>query len=87
MFFFTVNGGYGEWGEFGECTVTCGGGVWHRTRKCNKPATVLPGKTCEEQGLGPNEEMAPCNVESCPGEEDISDCFSLIRYCLVSILL
>lgn len=74
MFFFTVNGGYGEWGKFSECTVTCGGGVWLRTRKCNKPETVLPGKTCEEQGLGPNEEMAPCNVESCPGEEEISDC-------------
>jgi len=61
-----VDGGYGEWGEFSKCTVTCGGGVRHRTRECNNPKTVLPGKTCEEQGLGSNEEMETCNVESCP---------------------
>ena len=50
----------------------------HRTRECNNPKTVLPGKTCEEQGLGSNEEMETCNVESCPGK-DQSLC---LRYCL-----
>ena len=67
-FFFAVDGGYGEWGEFSKCTVTCGGGVRQRTRECDNPKTVLPGKTCEEQGLGSSEDMETCNVESCPGK-------------------
>ena len=48
--------------------MTCGGGVRHRTRECDNPKTVLPGKTCQEQGLGSAEEMETCNVESCPGK-------------------
>ena len=51
--------------------MTCGGGVRHRTRECNNPKTVLPGKTCEEQGLGPTDEMETCNVQSCPGKVEM----------------
>ncbi|XP_020630188.1 coadhesin-like isoform X2 [Orbicella faveolata] len=58
-----VNGGYGPWGEFGECTVTCGGGVRQRERQCNKPEPKYSGKTCEEQELGPSIQTESCNEE------------------------
>ena len=65
--------------------MTCGGGVRHRSRECNNPMTVLPGKTCEEQGLGPKEEMESCNVESCPGKEEMYN--SLPSLCLFFVSL
>jgi len=61
-----VNGGYGSWGKFGECTVTCGGGVRQKERPCNNPEPKYLGKTCEEQELGPSIETEACNADPCP---------------------
>ena len=70
MFLFSVDGGYGPWGEFGECSVTCGGGVHQRERQCDNPEPKYSGKTCEEQELGPSIETESCNVEiPCPGKQ------------------
>ncbi|KAL9988946.1 hypothetical protein ACROYT_G003444 [Oculina patagonica] len=68
-----VNGGYGPWGEFGECSVTCGGGSRQKERKCNNPEPKYFGKTCEEQGLGPNIQSEPCNTEPCPVDGGFSE--------------
>ena len=32
-----LDGSWGEWGEFGACSRTCGGGVKISERKCNNP--------------------------------------------------
>jgi len=75
-----VNGGYGPWGEFGECSVTCGGGVKQRERKCDQPEPKYGGKTCEEQELGTNVETQSCSEEPCPVDggysewTDLSEC-------------
>lgn len=63
-YYFTVDGGYSEWTEFSECTVTCGGGVHKRTRECTNPAPANGGMNCE--GLGLAMESEYCNVEPCP---------------------
>jgi len=41
-----VNGGFGSWTKFGECSETCGEGSQLRTRMCNKPRPAHGGKTC-----------------------------------------
>ena len=66
----TVDGGYSEWRKWAaECSVSCGGGEHMRTRKCSSPFPRDGGKTCEEQGLGPEVEVRPCNEDvPCPGE-------------------
>jgi hypothetical protein len=55
-----VNGGWGNWTD---CTATCGGGT--QTRECDAPAPAHGGLTCEDQeniGLGSRE----CNTQHCP---------------------
>ena len=68
---FAVNGGYGSWGEFGDCSTSCGGGVRHRERKCDSPEPRFGGLTCEEQGLGPDVESQSCNEEPCPSKLEL----------------
>lgn len=64
--YLSVDGGYTEWSEFSECTVTCGGGVRERTRECSNPAPENNGIDCEK--LGPAKESDICNNEACPTE-------------------
>ncbi|CAH1773254.1 unnamed protein product, partial [Owenia fusiformis] len=56
-----VDGGYGPWSDFGECSKTCGGGTQNRTRLCNNPEPANGGKDCE----GPSIETRSCNENSC----------------------
>ncbi|KAL9956665.1 hypothetical protein ACROYT_G038180 [Oculina patagonica] len=59
-----VDGGYGEWESWGDCSVTCGGGQRARSRKCNNPAPQHGGKDCKD--LGPANETEDCNKNGCP---------------------
>lgn len=59
-----VHGGYSEWGEWTECSVTCGLGKRTRHRECTNPAPANGGKSCEDLGL-PNEEEN-CTLVECP---------------------
>ncbi|KAL9969288.1 hypothetical protein ACROYT_G021487 [Oculina patagonica] len=61
-----VPGGYTDWSEWGECSVTCGGGVQKRTRTCTNPPPSGGAPTCIEQDLGPAEEEQDCNTQDCP---------------------
>ncbi|CAL2050396.1 unnamed protein product [Caenorhabditis brenneri] len=45
-----------EWGEWADCSTTCGQGTQKRLRKCDT------GNECN----GPSEEMRFCQVASCP---------------------
>lgn len=59
----TVDGGFGAWGDFGVCSVTCGGGVQKKERACTSPPPRFGGKTCQGQSVITRE----CNKELCPG--------------------
>ncbi|XP_020628230.1 ectin-like [Orbicella faveolata] len=39
-----VNGGFTQWSEYSECSVTCGKGVQTRTRTCTNPPPSGGGK-------------------------------------------
>ncbi|XP_020630859.1 ectin-like [Orbicella faveolata] len=60
-----VPGNYTDWSSWGECSVTCGGGVQTRTRTCTNPPPSGVGSNCTEQNLGPAEEEQKCNMEEC----------------------
>lgn len=57
-----VDGGFTEWGSYGECDKTCGGGTKVRIRRCTNPAPEYGGKPCEGNGF----EKMDCNVNPCP---------------------
>ena len=42
-----VDGQWTEYGAWGACSVTCGGGVRHRRRTCTNPKPENGGKYCE----------------------------------------
>ena len=52
---------YSEWGEWGTCSASCGGGLKKRKRNCEKHPHVLDA-ACH----GISEESQPCNVYPCP---------------------
>ena len=60
-----VPGNYTNWSEWGECSVTCGGGVQRRSRTCTNPPPSNGGPSCIEQNLGPAEEEQECNTQDC----------------------
>lgn len=57
-----VDGGFSEWGAFGQCDKPCGTGVRKRTRTCTNPPPANGGKSCD----GPLEEEEKCNTQPCP---------------------
>ncbi|XP_078346319.1 LOW QUALITY PROTEIN: SCO-spondin-like [Oculina patagonica] len=59
-----VNGGYSDWGPYGKCSKTCGGGVKTRTRTCTNPPPANGGEDCS--GLGSNSSSSECNIQGCP---------------------
>ncbi|EDO37329.1 predicted protein, partial [Nematostella vectensis] len=60
-----VHGGYSNWGEYGACSKTCGGGEQERHRGCDNPAPQFGGKNCREMELGDDLESRQCNTEPC----------------------
>uniref|UniRef100_A0A8C4IRG4 A disintegrin and metalloproteinase with thrombospondin motifs 13 n=1 Tax=Dicentrarchus labrax TaxID=13489 RepID=A0A8C4IRG4_DICLA len=56
-----VHGSWSSWSEFSTCSRTCGGGVTHRTRKCNNPRPAFGGNDCE----GPDIEAELCHQQPC----------------------
>ena len=62
---FLVHGNWGEWSEYGDCTVTCGAGQKRRFRTCTNPAPRHNGRTCP----GNNQDTQSCNTQPCAGME------------------
>ncbi|XP_063442572.1 thrombospondin-1-like [Mytilus trossulus] len=56
-----VNGNWGPWTLYGQCSVMCGEGVQTRTRLCNDPAPVGDGAPCN----GEMTSSKSCNIEAC----------------------
>ena len=53
--YISVNGGWGDWSDYGGCTGNCGTGAQTRTRVCDNPIPQHGGADC----LGEPESI-PC---------------------------
>lgn len=54
-----VNGGWGPWGQFTECSRTCGAGVSYAERECNNPVPQHRGRYC----VGERKQVKICNTD------------------------
>ncbi|XP_076822251.1 A disintegrin and metalloproteinase with thrombospondin motifs 3-like isoform X2 [Clavelina lepadiformis] len=61
-----VDGNWGPWGNFEDCSRSCGTGVMFRRRRCNNPAPSHGGNKC----LGSDENFELCNKRACPDNRD-----------------
>ncbi|VVC45349.1 Peptidase M12B, ADAM-TS,Metallopeptidase, catalytic domain,ADAM-TS Spacer 1,Peptidase M12B, partial [Cinara cedri] len=57
-----VDGGWGPWQSYGECTRTCGGGVKKSFRECTDPPPSNGGKYC----TGNRVRVRSCATNECP---------------------
>ncbi|XP_073682749.1 papilin isoform X2 [Garra rufa] len=58
-----------EWGPYGECSRSCGGGVTMRMRRCVTKRTD-GGHSC----VGPDKSYRSCNIQDCPeGSRDFRE--------------
>lgn len=57
-----INGRWSNWGSYGACSKTCGGGTRTRRRSCNNPPPSNGGDWC----VGASVQSARCNVNACP---------------------
>ncbi|CAG9772555.1 unnamed protein product [Ceutorhynchus assimilis] len=56
-----INGGWGDWGSWTDCTRTCGGGVSYSERDCNNPVPANKGRFCQ----GERRKIKICNPTPC----------------------
>ena len=54
-----VHGNWSDYGEFGDCSRTCGGGVQYKERRCDNPRPQNGGRYCE----GPSRIYRMCNIQ------------------------
>jgi len=59
------DGGYSAWGEWSNCTASCGGGTKTRSRMCDNPTKQGNGMDC----VGAANESMACNTDYCPQSE------------------
>ncbi|XP_076387839.1 A disintegrin and metalloproteinase with thrombospondin motifs 7 isoform X2 [Megachile rotundata] len=57
-----IDGGWGEWGSWSECSRSCGAGVSIVERKCDHPEPAHGGKFC----IGERRRYKICNTHPCP---------------------
>ena len=58
----TVDGQWGTWSEWSNCSEPCDTGTRSRSRQCDAPAPSNGGKEC----VGFDEESEKCNIKPCP---------------------
>ena len=61
LLIYLVDGKWGEWEAWSECSTTCGPGTKVRTRECGSPAPQYGGE-CPGNG----QETEPCTIRPCP---------------------
>jgi len=57
----SVDGGWGVFGNWSDCSADCGGGNQTKTRKCDSPAPKFGGAECQ----GNATKTRVCNTEAC----------------------
>ena len=62
--FLIVDGNWNSWGEWGDCSVTCGDGEKTRIRTCTNPPPADGGKECVGDS---SSETSACSKTNCPG--------------------
>lgn len=60
-----LEGGWGNWSSWSECTRTCGAGISIQTRECDNPSPANGGSFC----TGDRTHYKTCNTEPCPIDE------------------
>ena len=63
MRYFLVDGGFSNWSDWSECSVTCANGQNTRTRSCDSPAPMRGGDLCEGEAV----QLRDCTEIPCPG--------------------
>ena len=56
-----IDGGWSDYGDWSDCSVSCGDGTQTRTRSCTNPAPADNGADCD----GEETESQACNVGGC----------------------
>ena len=74
--FYIVNGNYSDWGPYGECSKSCGGGLKMRNRTCTNPPPANGGEDCSV--LGPDTSTMKCNIQECPGKMGVQSVVSFV---------
>ena len=70
ILFALVNGGWGDWTEWGACQVSCGGADQSRARLCDSPHPKNHGDHCTVDG-SKSYETQRCNENPCRKENTI----------------
>ncbi|KAM3875424.1 A disintegrin and metalloproteinase with thrombospondin motifs 8-like [Diretmus argenteus] len=60
-----VDGGWGSWGLWQQCSRTCGGGVEFSYRECTDPVPQNGGNYCEGQRV----QYQSCNTQLCDSKD------------------
>ncbi|NWT15620.1 HMCN1 protein, partial [Vireo altiloquus] len=58
-----VDGNWGQWQSWSQCSASCGGGEQSRVRLCSSPAPLNHGRPCP----GDSSQISKCNTQACPG--------------------
>ncbi|XP_058455762.1 A disintegrin and metalloproteinase with thrombospondin motifs 7 isoform X2 [Malaya genurostris] len=59
-----VDGGWGEWSSWSDCSRECGAGIAKQTRECDHPSPAHGGLFC----IGERARYKTCNTQPCPPE-------------------
>ncbi|XP_023287905.1 A disintegrin and metalloproteinase with thrombospondin motifs 9 isoform X2 [Orussus abietinus] len=59
-----VDGQWGAWSRYGECSRSCGGGVKQKVRECNDPPPKNGGNYC----VGDRVRYRSCGTRECPSK-------------------
>uniref|UniRef100_A0A3Q3W3E6 Uncharacterized protein n=1 Tax=Mola mola TaxID=94237 RepID=A0A3Q3W3E6_MOLML len=59
-----IDGNWGLWQLWGECSASCGNGERTRVRLCNSPSPNNGGRPCP----GDSSQLSRCNTQACPGK-------------------
>ena len=82
LFLYLVDGKWSDFGDYEECSKSCGGGIMKRFRTCTNPAPAHGGEKC----TGWNFNFKVCNAKPCPGDLQVSTTDAYLAPCQISLI-